>query len=410
MGYIDVNGISLSLPDGRPLLDEVSFRVGEGTTSALIGANGAGKTTLMRMINRLVEPTSGDIRIDGAPNGANPELSALIDEAISPKWQLQPQHLLDLMKQSEDKAFLQEMAAIKYRRKTDLAKFIKTQYKLTVDPNSIFDIQIKRIHSYKRQFMNILHILHLYNKLKAEPKLEMLPRTFIFGGKAAPGYHIAKETIRLINTVAALVNGDRSVRNRMKVVYIENYGVSLAEMLFPAADVSEQISTAGKEASGTSNMKFMMNGAITLGTLDGANVEIHEAVGDDNCVIFGLKAEEVLEYYANGSYSAWNEYNANEAVHTVMDQLINGFFAADGSANFNDLYNNIFNSNDEFFVLKDFPAYEQAQLAIETRYRDQPAWLRSSLINIANSGRFSSDRTIAEYAQDIWRVSPIKMP
>lgn len=196
----------------------------------------------------------------------------------------------------------------------------------------------------------------------------------------------------------------------MKVVYIENYGVSLAEMLFPAADVSEQISTAGKEASGTSNMKFMMNGAITLGTLDGANVEIHEAVGDDNCVIFGLKAEEVLEYYANGSYSAWNEYNANEAVHTVMDQLINGFFAADGSANFNDLYNNIFNSNDEFFVLKDFPAYEQAQLAIETRYRDQPAWLRSSLINIANSGRFSSDRTIAEYAQDIWRVSPIKMP
>ena len=342
--------------------------------------------------------------------GANPELSSLIDDAISPKWQSQPQHLIDLLKQSEDEAFLQEMAAIKYRRKTDLAKFIKSNYKLTVDPHSIFDIQIKRIHSYKRQFMNILHILHLYNKLKAEPKLEMLPRTFIFGGKAAPGYHIAKETIRLINTVAALVNGDRSVRNRMKVVYIENYGVSLAELLFPAADVSEQISTAGKEASGTSNMKFMMNGAITLGTLDGANVEIHEAVGDDNCVIFGLKAEEVLEYYANGSYSAWNEYNANEAVHTVMDQLINGFFAADGSANFNDLYNNIFNSNDEFFVLKDFAAYEQAQLAIEARYRDQSAWLKSSLINIAHSGRFSSDRTIAEYAQDIWRISPIKMP
>ena len=342
---------------------------------------------------------------------ANPELSALIDATISPQWHTRPDRLIDLKNHVADKAFLENLAQIKYRRKTDLAKYISKQYSLKVDPKSIFDVQIKRIHSYKRQLMNILHVMHVYNQLKANPKLDMLPHTFIFGGKAAPGYYIAKETIRLINTVAELVNNDKSIRGKIKVVFMENYGVSLGEMLFPAADISEQISTASKEASGTGNMKFMMNGAITLGTLDGANVEIHDAVGDEHCVIFGLQAQEVLAYYANGRYSAWDAYQADKNVKAVVDQLASEkYFSGVGGGAFQELHDYIFNSNDEFFVLKDFNAYSKAHLEIEARYKQQDKWLISSAVNIAHSGQFSSDRTIHEYAKDIWNIKPVLIP
>lgn len=340
--------------------------------------------------------------------GANPELAHLLDETISDQWRSRPERLIDFSGHVKDAAVLEQLGKIKYLHKDKLAKFIKKQYDIKIDPHSIFDVQIKRIHSYKRQLMNIFHVMYLYNLLKNNPKLEILPHTFIFGGKAAPGYYVAKETIRLINSVAALVNNDKTLRGKLKVVFIENYGVSLGEIIFPAADVSEQISTASKEASGTGNMKFMMNGAITLGTLDGANVEIHDAVGDDHCVIFGLKAEEVLAYYANGQYSAWDEYQSNKHVKQVLDQLVSPeYFAGTGADTFQHLQNYIFNSNDEFFILKDFCAYAKAHREIENRYKNQDSWLVSSAVNIAHSGKFSSDRTIGEYARDIWNIKPV---
>lgn len=343
-------------------------------------------------------------------SGANPQLAKLIDDTISTRWHSHPANLIDLLNHLQDTVFLAEMAAIKRQHKENLAEYIGQHYAIKIDPASIFDMQIKRIHSYKRQLMNILQIMQVYNQLKDNPGLDMLPRTFIFGGKAAPGYYIAKETIRLINMVAALVNNDKTIQGKIKIVFLENYGVSLGEKLFPAADVSEQISTAGKEASGTSNMKFMMNGAITLGTLDGANVEICDAVGADNCVIFGLKAEEVLQHYANGTYSAWDEYNTNEGLRTVLEQLNSDYFCRAGGAAFQNLHDSIFNSNDEYFVLKDFSAYAEAQLAVEKKYRNQPDWLVASAINIAHSGKFSSDRTIGEYARDIWHIDPVVIP
>ena len=272
-----------------------------------------------------------------------------------------------------------------------------------MDPDTIFDIQVKRIHSYKRQLMNILHIMYQYHRLKTDKTFSMLPTTYFFGGKAAPGYFIAKETIRLINAVAAKVNADPETNKTLKVVFIENFGVSIGELVYPAADVSEQISTASKEASGTGNMKFMMNGAITLGTLDGANVEIREAVGGDaNCVIFGLKAEEVLNYYATGTYSAWDEYNTDADVHFVVDQLTDGTYG-----DFHSLFDYLVHENDEFFILKDFRAYAKAHEEVYRRYKDRYHWLRSSAVNIANSGGFSSDRTIEEYAKEIWQVKPV---
>lgn len=333
----------------------------------------------------------------------------MIDEAISDKWRTDPAKLIDLLAFKDDKAFLDKMAEVKKQHKIYLAGHIKRRSGFDIDPNSIYDIQVKRIHSYKRQIMNILHVIHVYNLIKQNPSLkaQMLPRTFMFAGKAAPGYHIAKETIRLINNVASVINNDKDVNDCIRVVFLENYGVTLAEKLFPAADVSEQISLAGKEASGTSNMKFMMNGAITLGTLDGANVEICDAVGKENCVIFGLKAEEVMEYYQNGLYSAWTEYNTNQAVHSVVDHLLSGPFAQNGD--FHDLHNYLFNSNDEYFMFKDFNAYCDAHTQIREKYLDRYGWLKSSLINIAHSGIFSSDRTIAEYAKDIWHVEPINL-
>ena len=333
--------------------------------------------------------------------GANPELTALIDETIGDAWQKAPDQLSHLNDHVTDKAFLAELSKIKRLRKGDLSDYIHTHGGILVDPDMIFDVQVKRIHSYKRQIMNILHIMYLYHELKTNKRFRIPPTARFFGGKAAPGYYIAKETIRLINAVADKVNNDKAVSDMLKVVFIENFGVSIGEIVYPAADISEQISTASKEASGTGNMKFMMNGALTLGTLDGANVEISQAVGREHCEIFGLRAEEVLNYYATGSYKAWDEYNTNPAVRLVVSQLVDGTYG-----DFHSLRDYLIQGNDEFFVLKDFSAYDRAHKNMNRKYEDQASWLKSSAINIANSGVFSSDRTIKEYADDIWHVKP----
>ena len=333
--------------------------------------------------------------------GANPELTALIDETIGDAWQKAPDQLSHLNDHVTDKAFLAELSKIKRLRKGDLSDYIHTHGGILVDPDMIFDVQVKRIHSYKRQIMNILHIMYLYHELKTNKRFRIPPTARFFGGKAAPGYYIAKETIRLINAVADKVNNDKAVSDMLKVVFIENFGVSIGEIVYPAADISEQISTASKEASGTGNMKFMMNGALTLGTLDGANVEISQAVGREHCEIFGLRAEEVLNYYATGSYKAWDEYNTNPAVRLVVSQLVDGTYG-----DFHSLRDYLIQGNDEFFVLKDFGAYDRAHKNMNRKYEDQASWLKSSAINIANSGVFSSDRTIKEYADDIWHVKP----
>lgn len=333
---------------------------------------------------------------------ANPALTALLDRHISSTWRKHPSELIKLLDFADNAAVQKEIQQIKFDNKVRLSKFVEKKYGIELDPNSIFDIQIKRIHSYKRQLMNVLHIMYLYNQLLENPNMDMVPRTFIFAGKAAPGYYIAKQTIKLITTLAEKINADTRIGGKIKVVFLENYSVSLGELLFPAADISEQISTASKEASGTGNMKFMLNGAITLGTMDGANVEIHEQVGDDNIVIFGMRADEVLERYRCGDYSAWDVYNSNAALKQVIDQLIDGSFGRVDE--FRSLYDYLLVNNDEFFILKDFEAYAQANKIIEAKYLDCQAWLRSCIINIAHAGAFASDRTICEYAKEIWHV------
>ena len=285
-----------------------------------------------------------------------------------------------------------------------LARYIERTTGITVDLDSIFDAQVKRFHLYKRQTLNILHVLHQYLQLRDHPEKTIIPHTYLFAGKAAASYGEAKETIRLINVVARLVNSDPRVSRLMKVVFLENYDVSLAQLIIPATDVSEQISTAGKEASGTGNMKFMMNGAITLGTMDGANVEIHREVGDDNCVIFGLRAEEVMAFYHNGNYSSWSLYAGDPDIHRLMDDLVNLKL---GGEHFGMLYDSFLDRNDEYFVLKDFKPYCAAQEEIDRRYKDQKGWRKSSAINIAHSGYFSTDRTIRQYAEDIWHIKPV---
>ena len=276
---------------------------------------------------------------------------------------------------------------------------------IDVDPNSIFDVQIKRLHAYKRQLMNLFHIMYLYQRIVNEPDFTMHPRTFIFGAKAAPSYVYAKRIIELILAVADVVNNDPRSAKFMKVVFIENYGVSLAELIIPAADVSEQISTASKEASGTSNMKLMMNGAITLGTMDGANVEIHDLVGEDNIVIFGLSSSEVLSYYANGTYSAWNEYNNSQIIQNIMQSLFNGPWA--DSNRFQLIFDEIMNNNDCFFILKDLPEYIKAQERIEKLYQNKQRWAQMCIANIGSSGYFTSDRTIEQYVEDVWHLSKV---
>ena len=333
---------------------------------------------------------------------SNPQLADLLDDTIGTDWRRDPRRLLDLKGYSSDGSFLEQLGQVKKTRKEIMADYIKKKYTMTVDTSSIFDVQIKRIHLYKRQLLNILHVMHLYYFLRDNPKVQITPRTFLFGGKAAASYGEAKQTIRLINVVARMVNTDRRVSKQMQVLFLENYNVSLGQILFPAADVSEQISTAGKEASGTGNMKFMMNGAITLGTMDGANVEIHREVGDDNCVIFGLRANEVMDYYIHGSYSAWNMYGQDENIRQVMNSLVDGSLGY--GETFDMLYESLLDRNDEYFVLKDFEPYCKAQVEIANRYHDRRHWLHSSAINIAHSGYFSSDRTIMQYANDIWHL------
>ena len=333
---------------------------------------------------------------------SNPQLTGLICDAIGKDWIHAPEKLLTLEPFGEDKAFREQLAAVKQKRKELLAEYLHKERNITLNPHSIFDIQIKRMHMYKRQLLNILHVYHLYRQLLENPNMDMVPRTFIFGGKAAASYGEAKITIQLINTVARLIDQDYRAARKLKVVFLENYNVSLGQKLFPAADVSEQISTASKEASGTGNMKFMFNGAITLGTMDGANVEIHQEVGDEHSVIFGLRAEEVQRYYQEGGYSSWDIYNSDADVRRALEVM-------EENPMFCQLKEALLDRNDEFFVLKDFKSYCAAQQEIERRYKDADSWFRSSTVNIAHAGHFSSDRSIQEYAEDIWYLTPVKI-
>lgn len=340
---------------------------------------------------------------------ANPLLSKLITESIGTSWISSPQDLSNFRSYTDDPSVLEKLGKIKRINKQRLAGRIYEKTGITVDIDSIFDVQVKRLHAYKRQLLNILHIMYLYNRLKEDPSYPLFPRTFIFGAKASPGYYYAKKIIKLINSVAEKVNWDPATREKLKIVFLENYNVSLAEEIFPASDISEQISTASKEASGTGNMKFMMNGALTAGTLDGANVEITEMVGRDNIFLFGLTAEEVLNYQRNGGYHSTEYYHHDKRIRQITEQLINGFFNKDAEGEFMPIYDSLLSHNDQYFVLRDFASYADIHEEISRKYRDQQAWLKSSLINIAQSGFFSSDRTIQQYADEIWNVKPIKL-
>ena len=332
---------------------------------------------------------------------ANPKLTELITSLIGDEWKKDTKKLVELEAYKDNLNVLNSIEEIKLENKKKLAYFIKEKYNIEINPNSIFDVQIKRLHAYKRQLLNVFHILYLYHELLENPTFEMEPRTFIFGAKAAPGYHLAKSIIKFINSVAEKINNDKNVNGKIKVVFLENYSVSLAEIIIPAANVSEQISTTTKEASGTSNMKFMMNGAITIATLDGANIEIHDQVGDENMILFGLSAKQVLDYNKYGGYSALDLYNSNTRIKRVIDDLINGFIPNIEKEG-REIYDSLITYNDEYFVLRDMENYIEAQYKLESLYKQKDKWNQMSLINIANSGIFSSDRTILEYAEDIW--------
>lgn len=334
---------------------------------------------------------------------SNPHLASLISEAIGDEWVSRPEKLEQLMEYRDDSLFLEHLSKVKERNKYKLAETITTKTGIIVDPTSIFDIQVKRLHAYKRQLLNVLHIMHLYNRIKEDSSFSMTPRTFIFGAKASPGYYFAKKVIKLINTVAKKVNEDNEVSKYVRVIFLENYRVSLAEEIFPAADVSEQISTASKEASGTGNMKFMMNGAITLGTMDGANVEIFEKVGSENIFTFGLSAEDVLRLQKHGGYRAIEYYQHDKRIRKVLDQLVNGFFSEEQNE-FEAIFDSLVAHNDQYFVLRDFSSYINVQSKINEAYMNQNEWWKKSLVNIAQSGHFSSDRTIQQYANEIWRI------
>ncbi|NLJ99710.1 MAG: glycogen/starch/alpha-glucan phosphorylase [Clostridia bacterium] len=331
---------------------------------------------------------------------ANPKLSHLITDSIGPGWKSNPMDLVQLKKYKQDQAFLEELDKIKLDNKRRLAKDIQDNQNINVDPQSIFDIHVKRIHAYKRQLLNIMNVINLYNHLK-EREIDIMPRTFIFGGKAAPGYTLAKQIVKLINSVADKINKDKTTREILKVVFIENYRVSNAEIIIPAADVSQQISTTTKEASGTGNMKFMMNGAITIGTMDGANVELAEAVGEENMIIFGLTKEEVMDYYTNGGYDSMEVYNKDKEIKKIITQMRDGTLSPN-YGEFDAIIYSLLEENDQFFVLKDFHSYTAAQNRINNLFKDKDSKLRMALQNIAASGIFSSDRTIGEYAEGIW--------
>ena len=346
---------------------------------------------------------------------ADPLLSDWITDKIGPEWITDLERLKELEVYADDLKAQREFMNIKYQNKVRLAEYIEKHNGIKVDPRSIFDVQVKRLHEYKRQLMNILHVMYLYNQLKEHPGMDMLPRTFIFGAKAAPGYYRAKMTIKLINSVADVINNDKSINGRIKVVFIEDYCVSNAEIIIPASDISEQISTASKEASGTSNMKFMMNGALTLGTMDGANIEIVEKAGADNAFIFGMSAEEVIAHEKSRDYDPMDIFNSDPEIRKVLMQLINGFYSPDDTERFRDIYNSLLNKQssggiaDQYFTLKDFRDYCRAHDEVDRRYRDEAYWARACIINIANSGKFSSDRTIEEYVRDIWHLSKLKI-
>ena len=342
---------------------------------------------------------------------ANPLLADWITEHIGPDWVTDLPQLKKLAVYADDEKALQEFMNIKFKNKERLAKYILEHNGVEVDPHSIFDVQVKRLHEYKRQLLNILHVIYLYNQIKMHPEMEFYPRTFIFGAKASAGYATAKKIIKLINSVADVVNNDASINGKIKVVFIENYRVSNAEWIFAAADVSEQISTASKEASGTGNMKFMLNGAPTLGTMDGANVEIVEEVGAENAFIFGLSSDEVINYENNGGYDPNMIYNTDEEIRQVLMQLINGTFSNDTEL-FRDLYDSLLNTKntdraDRYFILADFRSYADAQKRVEAAYRDEKGWAKKALLNTACSGKFTSDRTIQEYVDDIWHLDKV---
>ncbi len=342
---------------------------------------------------------------------ANPLLADWITEHIGPDWITDLPQLKKLAVYADDEKALQEFMNIKFKNKERLAKYILEHNGVEVDPHSIFDVQVKRLHEYKRQLLNILHVIYLYNQIKMHPEMEFYPRTFIFGAKASAGYATAKKIIKLINSVADVVNNDASINGKIKVVFIENYRVSNAEWIFAAADVSEQISTASKEASGTGNMKFMLNGAPTLGTMDGANVEIVEEVGAENAFIFGLSSDEVINYENNGGYDPNVIYNTDEEIRQVLMQLINGTFSSDTEL-FRDLYDSLLNTKntdraDRYFILADFRSYADAQKRVEAAYRDEKGWAKKALLNTACSGKFTSDRTIQEYVDDIWHLDKV---
>ena len=339
----------------------------------------------------------------------NPLLAQWVTDHIGDEWITDLSHISKLKVYADDEKAQQEFMNIKYQNKVRLAKYIQEHNGVTVDPRSIFDVQVKRLHEYKRQLLNILHVMYLYNKIKEHPDMEFYPRTFIFGAKAAAGYRRAKLTIKLINSVADVINNDASINGKLKVVFIEDYRVSNAELIFAAADVSEQISTASKEASGTGNMKFMLNGALTIGTMDGANVEMVEEMGKENAFIFGLSADEVINYEQHGGYNPMDIFNSDQDIRHVLMQLINGYYAPQDPELFRDLYDSLLNTNnsdraDTYFILKDFRSYAETHAKIEAVYRDEKQWAKKALWNTACSGKFSSDRTIQEYVDDIWHL------
>ena len=341
----------------------------------------------------------------------NPLLASWVTEHIGNEWITDLAHISKLKVYASDKKAQQEFMNIKYQNKVRLAKYILEHNGVEVDPRSIFDVQVKRLHEYKRQLLNILHVMYLYNEIKEHPEMDFYPRTFIFGAKAAAGYRNAKLTIKLINAVADVVNNDASINGKIKVVFIENYNVSNAEIIFAAADVSEQISTASKEASGTGNMKFMLNGALTLGTMDGANVEIVEEVGEEHAFIFGLSSDEVIAYENNGGYDPMEIFNNDQDIRKVLMQLINGTYSRDTEL-FRHLYNSLLNTlstskADTYFILKDFRSYAEAQRKVGIAYQDEAAWAESAILNVACSGKFTSDRTIQQYVDEIWHLDKV---
>lgn len=344
----------------------------------------------------------------------NPLLADWITDKIGNGWITDLSQIEKLRPFADDEKARREFMQIKYENKVRLAKYIKEHNGIEVDPRSIFDVQVKRLHEYKRQLMNILHVMYLYNKIKEHPDMEFYPRTFIFGAKAAAGYKNAKLTIKLINAVADVINHDASIDNKLKVVFIEDYKVSNAEWIFAAADVSEQISTASKEASGTGNMKFMLNGAATIGTMDGANVEMAEEVGKENMFIFGMSSDEVIAHEQNRDYNPMDIFNQDQEIRQVLMQLINGFYSGNDTELFRDLYNSLLNTQctqfaDTYFCLKDFRSYAEAQERVEKAYRDEKGWAKLVMLNVAHVGKFSSDRTIQEYVDDIWHLDKVKV-